>query len=142
MGIALPILNSDHSPIVLHPNPPSRSPKVFRYERVWEEHDDCRRVVAEGWSNPVDNNSRWDNFNAKARNSKKALMSWDKNTFKNAANEILKLKAKIQRLTNNGLVSGNSEEVNGMRKEIDRLWKQEEMFWGQSSRVKQLSFGD
>lgn len=40
IGVALTILNSDHSPIVLHPNPPTRSPKFFRYERMWEEHED------------------------------------------------------------------------------------------------------
>lgn len=48
-GIALPILNSDHSPIVLLPYPPVVCPKFFRYKSFWEDHEDCRKVVSEGW---------------------------------------------------------------------------------------------
>lgn len=33
-------------------------------------------------------------------------------------------------------------EVAHIRMEIDQLWKHEEQFWGQRSRVKWLNFGD
>lgn len=63
-------------------------------------------------------------------------MSWDKEKFKNVAIEILKLKTNLQILVNDKKVSNNKEEVRWIRKEIDRLWRREEMFWGQRSRVK------
>lgn len=54
LGLALPIVNSDHSHVVLIPNPPSRSARYFKYESYWEGHDECRSIVKEGWSCPLD----------------------------------------------------------------------------------------
>lgn len=49
LATALPVINSDHSPIVLKPKPPLTSGKSFKYEAIWEEHEECGGVVAEGW---------------------------------------------------------------------------------------------
>lgn len=68
-------------------------------------------------------------------------MNWHNGTFKNAAVEISKLKIKLQRLTNNGNNSDN-EAIKNIRKEIDFLWKQEEMYLRQIFRLKWLSYGD
>lgn len=48
VGIAMPIINSDHSPIVLLPQPPARVNRSFTYESFWEEHPDCRNVALMG----------------------------------------------------------------------------------------------
>lgn len=47
--LALPIINSDHSPIILNPNPPIASGKSIKYESFGEEHDDYRRELSTGW---------------------------------------------------------------------------------------------
>lgn len=45
LGIALPIVNSDYSPLVLKPKPPLFSGVSFKYEAYLEEHEQCREVV-------------------------------------------------------------------------------------------------
>lgn len=73
----------------------------------------------------------WTIFQQKANNCKRALQSWNKTTFKNTAVEISKLKIQLQKLLNDSNSNSNWEEVKKIRKEIDGLWKQEEMYWGQ-----------
>lgn len=100
MGLALPIVNSDHSPLVLLPCPPSKCAKFFKYESFWEEHSDCRRVEAVGWNCSNSTVEGWDKFAYKAKNCKKNLSVWHKATLKNATVEITKLKAKLQAILN------------------------------------------
>ena len=60
-------------------------------------------------------------------------MAWNKRTFKNASKEIGKLKRYLTELLNQ-----QSSEVDWgkVKEEIHKLWIQEEMFWGQQSRLK------
>lgn len=97
IGIALPIINSDHSPLVLKPKPPLRSGKQFKYEAFWEENEQCREVVADGWNVNFVGTSEWDNIQSKLRNCQRKLSNWHHATFKNAAREILNLKANSKR---------------------------------------------
>lgn len=69
-------------------------------------------------------------------------MAWHNATFKNAAVEIAKLKVKLQNLVNQGNASDNLEAIKKIRVDIDNLWKQEEMYWGQRSKLKWLTCGD
>lgn len=140
MGLALPIVNSDHSPIVLIPNPPTRCARYFKYESYWEENENCREVVDEGWKYNLGNVDAWQHLDSKMKNFKRSLGAWNQKTFKNAAAEITKLKKKLEILLNAKPMDG--EEVKRIRHEIDFYWKQEEMYWGQRSRLKWLTFGD
>lgn len=56
--------------------------------------------------------------------------------------EISKLKIKLQKLLNEGNSNSNWEEAVGIRKEIGGPWRQEDMYWGKSSRLKWLLYGD
>lgn len=84
----------------------------------------------------------WEKFQEKAKTCKRALLAWNKVTFKNVVVEISKLKILLQKLLNGGNSVANWEENIMIRKEIDGLWKQEEMYWGQKSRLKWLTYGD
>lgn len=92
---ALPIINSNHSPLILRPRPPNTSDTSFKYESFWEEHVDCKDVVKDAWSS---NNSidPWLNWSSKTSNCRNKLRSWHLNTFKNAAKEIQSLKRHLQ----------------------------------------------
>lgn len=81
-------------------------------------------MIGEGWASTNQEDNCWGRFNAKVKNCKKALLSWDKANVKNAATEILKLKTKLQRLVNDKRVFNNTDEVRWIRKEMDRLWRQ------------------
>ncbi|KAJ1388361.1 Endonuclease/exonuclease/phosphatase superfamily [Sesbania bispinosa] len=41
LGTALPPVSSDHSPLVLWHRPHLRGSNSFKYEAMWEEHDEC-----------------------------------------------------------------------------------------------------
>lgn len=119
VGLALPIVNSDHSPVVLIPNPPARCARYFKYESYWEEHEECREVVAEGWSTNLVNVDAWKSLNSKIKNCKRSLGSWNQKTFKNVVIEITKLKGKLETLLNSRNNPVDGEEVKRIRQEID-----------------------
>lgn len=48
IATALPIVSSDHSPIVFQPFPKEKSGVSFHFEAFWAEHVDCCGVVEEG----------------------------------------------------------------------------------------------
>lgn len=142
MGLALPIVNSDQSPLVLTPNLPARCARYFKYESYFEENTQCREVVEDGWKSNEGLTDIWENLDEKVKNCKRNLSSWDRKTFKNAAVDIQKLKLKLQNLLNNNGSYSNCDEIKRIRVEIDGPWRQEEMYWGQCSRLKWLEYGD
>lgn len=80
IGLALPIANSDHSPLVLLLNPPAACARYFCYESYWEEHEECRNMVKSGWSRSSSVNEGWDRFSTKVKDCKKFLLAWHKFT--------------------------------------------------------------
>lgn len=138
LGVALPIINSDHSPILLKPKPPLTSGKQFKYEAFWEENVQCREVVAEGWNSSIGGQNHWENVKSKLTHCQQKFQRWSHNTFKNAAREISKLKGTLQTLLNRPSNEVDWNEVKGIRANIDRMWRQEETYWGQRSRIHWL----
>ncbi|KAJ1438736.1 Zinc finger, CCHC-type [Sesbania bispinosa] len=56
--------------------------------------------------------------------------------------EIPKLKARLVQLQNTKITEESLEDVKSIKSQITRLWKQEEFYWGQRSRLKWLKWGD
>lgn len=70
------------------------------------------------------------------------LAKWSENKFHNAKKIIEELKDELQRLTNGMDVHKESEAAKQINQEIEKLWRQEEMFWGMRSRINWLKWGD
>lgn len=98
--MALPIVNSDHSPIIFKPKPSQTSGTSFKYEAFWEEHGECREVVAASWEDFEVNSNPLVVLDSKVKNCKNNLMQWNLKTFKNAAKDINKLKTELQQHLN------------------------------------------
>lgn len=73
MATALPIVNSDHSLIILQPCPPNKSGRSFKYEAFCEEHPECKEVIQQGWIINIENDDPWKAFLAKTKSYKKSL---------------------------------------------------------------------
>lgn len=71
LSLALPIVNSNHSPIILRPKPPLTSGKSLRYESFWDDHEDCKKIVAEGWDGILED--PWGHWNRRVTNCKTHL---------------------------------------------------------------------
>lgn len=141
-AIALPSIGSDHSPIVLHSSPKAKSGVLFKFEAFWEEHEECNQVIANGWQFNGEENSPWNKLMEKSKSCKKSLQQWHHSTFKRADKEILSLKGRLKYLLNLSNEDTDWAEINQIKQQIDCLWKQEEAYWGQRSRLKWMHCGD
>lgn len=99
MATALPIISSGHSPILLKPKPPLTSGISFKYDALWEENEECREIVSNGW-NITHLPDSWGNWNAKVSSCTNHLKRWKSNVFKNAAKEIKVLRGNLEELLN------------------------------------------
>lgn len=141
MAVALPTVSSDHSPILLHMVPRTRSGRSFNFESFWAEHDECEDVVLEGWQKEGILEDPWENVLTRSKNCKQSLLAWQRQTFCKADDEIHKLKLQLQAVLNQP-GQDNWEEAKRIQKKIDVMWMQEEAFWGQRARLKWLNDGD
>lgn len=141
-AIALPIISSDHSPIIFQPVPREKSGACFKYEAFWEEHPDCKNIVKDGWEACEERDSAWETFLARSKACKKRLQSWQRVEFKRADVEIAMLKGQLNDLLNQAHSFPDWTKVRELQEQIKVLWKREEIFWSQRSRVKWLKWGD
>lgn len=139
---ALPIISSDHAPILLTVQPRGRSARQFKYEAFWENHEDCKNVVQQGWIKGSVEGSVWRTLMNRTKTCRKELMGWQFVAFKNAETEIRKCKEKLSDILNRAHRDIDWGVVKELQKNIDELWKQEEAYWGQRSRVRWLQEGD
>lgn len=86
--------------------------------------------------------SSWHNLLSKSENCKNSLTTWSKSKFKRADLEINILTQRIQVLQNNHVSEEEWHELQELQKKIKLLWKHEEIYWNQRSRVKWLQWGD
>ncbi|XP_072088190.1 uncharacterized protein [Arachis hypogaea] len=76
------------------------------------------------------------------KNCKEELKKWSRSTFKRADREIQSKKEELSRLQNSEFTADQQERIQALKESITLLWRQEEKFWGQRSRLKWLQWGD
>ncbi|KAJ1389307.1 hypothetical protein SESBI_38369 [Sesbania bispinosa] len=106
---------------------------------MWNEHPDCKNVIARGRQEPAKEDSAWGRVLSRARACKRTIVNWHKQTFLNAAKEIPKLKAKLLQLENAAKKDDKLEEIKNIKKQLNAIWQQEENYWGQRSRMKRVT---
>lgn len=139
---ALPCVSSDHSPLVLYLKPKEKSGVSFKFEAYWAAHEECFGVIENGWRGVEDLEEPWGNIKSKMKAYQRDLQEWHKRRFRRADDEIHRLKSQMQRLLNQEENLENFAEIRRIKKRIDELWQQEELYWSQRARVKWLQHGD
>ncbi|KAJ1390351.1 Endonuclease/exonuclease/phosphatase superfamily [Sesbania bispinosa] len=142
MALALPVVSSDHTPILFWPHPPLTSGTSFKYEAMWEEHEECEAIVRQGWNLTETSQNASENFLKKAKNCEDHLMVWHRRTFKHLDTQVSIMKKDISSLLNEE--DGNCDwgKVQKLKADIDKIRRQQEIYWGQRSRVKWMKFGE
>lgn len=84
--------------------------------------------------------SPWETVLEKSKTCKIHLLRWKRRVFKRADVEISQLKVRLNFLQNSSSV--NWEEVKVVQQRIEQLWREEELYWGQRSRLKWFKGGD
>lgn len=87
----LPMVNSDHSPLLIttNPNIVSEGNKNFKFSAAWLTHPDFLKVVEENWRKEQD-------VEVNRRNLAQKLGEWNKNCFGNIFHRKRRVIARIQ----------------------------------------------
>ncbi|KAJ1386879.1 Endonuclease/exonuclease/phosphatase superfamily [Sesbania bispinosa] len=142
LALAFPSISSDHSPLIFWPELDIRSGSAFKYEGFWNEHEDCGKVVQEGWVGESADNDPWERFFKRIKKCTLGLRNWHNKTFNRADVEISNLKKQLAELQNRPHGQVDWDQIHEVKRKIDQQWAKEEMFWGQRSRLKWLKYGD
>lgn len=125
---ALPTIGSDHSPLLLSLfAEPVKRKREFKFEAFWLEDAECVQIVKEAWQSPELENAE---FQEKMHKVTVALTKWSRKKFMNAQRRINALKKELEEITNSQNVLQDKVRVQQLTKQIDELWKQEEMYLG------------
>ncbi|XP_020970505.1 uncharacterized protein LOC110268532 [Arachis ipaensis] len=97
---ALPAIGSDHCPLVLRLETREKFERHFNYEAYWEDHEDCEKIIKQGWGKNENKRNKWEKLQGKFKSYKKELEQWSKKTFTRADKKINQLKEEITKLQN------------------------------------------
>ena len=139
--------SSDHCPILLsweeerRPPRPGGAGNIFRYELMWERHDDFQPVLQDAWTRHGKAKTLTE-LQDKIAAVTSSLQVWGAGTFGGVRSEIKGLRDDLKRLREDpGRVGPSHAEL----KIVDRLVEldhREEVMWRQRSRVQWLAEGD
>ncbi|KAL1310123.1 uncharacterized protein [Arachis hypogaea] len=129
----LPMLKSDHSPLLLqfsHPAPPNRRRRPFHFLAGWLSHPDFKNLVQRSWKFE----DSWNNCMNDFQNS---LRIWNSNVFGDINKKKSRILRRLQGITNNISNGYNRflEDLQGrLWAEYEETLAQEELLWFQKSR--------
>ena len=79
---------------------------------------------------------------SKLKRCKQSLKFWSREHFGNVKKRIKELKDRLWRAKDDSARSGNFEEVDCLKRELNVLYDKEEKMWQQRARVSWLQHGD
>lgn len=112
-------IGSDHCPILVDTLPMEIScRKLFRYEQLWNTHEDCSAVIKSSWLNShvVPPMNTWFSNLGRCRSS---LQSWSKITFPNSQAQVSNL---IIDLEADSDLPNTYDQITGIIDNITTLW--------------------
>lgn len=137
---------SDHCPIVLCTEMESSNGRLaldrpFRYEAMWETHQDFMNMLEGAWKDGSEGCSVRI-LQKKLQRLSSTLASWGSCTLGHVRKELRELKKRLVQLRANPGRLGPSPEEKRIEARIVELNYREEIMWRQRSRVQWLAEGD
>ncbi|XP_021807878.1 uncharacterized protein LOC110751684 [Prunus avium] len=129
----LPILRSDHGPILLTcSNHLRRVPEAFRFEAMWLAHKDFDKVVTQTWNNNYSGNAA-QKIQTCCNTFKHQLKSWNRNVFGDLFQKIKTAQETLQstqeQLAQNPYSPYLLDKDSKLNTELKLLLEQEETFY-------------
>lgn len=137
----LPIISSDHAPLLLNTSTDNHNPKPFRFEDMWLDDKACFDIVHQGWNIPVSGSPSF-KLHSKIKNVKTALKAWNSNDFGNCHKKVKEIKDQIISIQNLDKTDINLALDASLQVELDIWLHRIETLWMQKSKDKWLKDGD
>lgn len=124
---------SDHAPITVdcrssnsHQSlPGDNSEKLFRFEKIWMEYEECREVIKKGWGEDY-----WPApFEDRTRSCGVSLDLWGHKEVGKTKREIRKIKERLDFLQQEEQTAENIAEQKSLEADLEELLKLEETIW-------------
>ena len=138
----LPIVKSDHGPIILdlEVQMPFRK-RPFWFECMWLTHAGCKEMVQIAWG-CQSTGSRAAQLRNKLLNVKFKALEWNKNVFGKVEDEIRRKQNQLQTLQDSIVTKEDVRRERVCREELEELLDREEMMWAQKARTNWILHGD
>ncbi|KAL0411141.1 UNVERIFIED_CONTAM: putative mitochondrial protein [Sesamum latifolium] len=136
---------SDHSPILISLTPAHtqklKGKRIFRFEASWLQSEDCGRIVENSWQSAGTGNDQ-QNFMDKLNSSREALILWGRSGFKERRHRIEELEQLLHNLRSMPCTGDNKRVEDKVRRELEALILEEEVYWRQRGKIQWLKGGD
>lgn len=138
-------VKSDHSPILLLNEMEAHNQRIavnkpFRYEVMWERHDQFESALKSAWGDGRVSNVK--ELRDKLQNTAAGCLRWGSTTFGAVRQELRELRKKLAQLRSDPIRVGPSYEERKVEERIAELGYREEIMWRQRARVQWLVEGD
>jgi hypothetical protein len=139
----LTMMSSDHFLILLNHEAEESGAlarRILRYEIMWERDASLMDEIKRAWESCMPATDLGD-VNRTLHNVMGSLKRWSFDTFGAISKELDGTRAKIEDLSQQGVVK-NQEEIDRLSKQMVEILYREEMLWLQRSRITWLCEGD
>ena len=145
----IPFVFLDHHAVIVDclrttPSLPERKHK-FRFEAMWIMRDNCEEVIRSAWAHPQ-HDTKMFCLCQKIKACRVALLQWSKQGILSLPRTIKALKTNLSdidtHIQENWQDLARLAERNEIRKKLNHLISQEEIYWRQRSRISWMKDGD
>jgi hypothetical protein len=144
----LPTVFSDHAGLLIElkgntraGNPHSKRKTLFRYENMWQRHEDYGGFVNQNWD-PGPGGGDLLSLASSLTNMQRALKDWDRNVFGSVRSNLKRLRKELEEERSNTMYRGPTERERRLMKELAEVLAREEEMEKQRSRADWLKSGD
>ncbi|BFG22931.1 hypothetical protein CerSpe_092050 [Prunus speciosa] len=133
---------SDHCPLMMENNPRySKRKKCIKFDANWIDQPDCGQIISTYWNSSQHGSqlSQWKSNMWKCRNK---LIKWSRSRPQKKKVLISGLLDELNSIETNLQTKESILKQRAIKFELGDLWKLEELYWKQRSRVKWLKEGD
>lgn len=123
---------SDHRPLITYlESHKVKKRKPFRYDRRLNENQEARRIIEAAWRQGIEERVEF-----KISRCRHELIKWSKMQKEISAKEVLQKQAELE--TKLSVATPNVSRITKISEELIKVYKAEELFWRQRSRIMWL----